>query len=103
MAYNLTLGTAALAEIQNASDWYANVSQPTFEKFLDAIDDRLLDLSERPESFTLVRLNPNFRRVKLRRFPYLLIFRVNPAIKRVFIAAFIHEKRNPTDWARKLR
>lgn len=103
MAYSITFGKLALDDVRSAADWYKGESLAALERFLDAIDARLPDLVDRPLSFSSVRLRPVYRRARLRRFPYLLIFRVDEARNRVFVAALIHEKRNPGIWVRQLR
>jgi plasmid stabilization system protein ParE len=103
MAYKVVVGKSAHTDIKNVLDWYAGESPVALEKFVQGFYRCLDDLSERPESFGLVRQRTRFRRVKIKRFPYLIVFRVDEMRSRVFIAALIHEKRNPDIWVKRLR
>lgn len=103
MAYKIVVGKMALDDVRRAADWYAGESVAAVERFLDAFDERMADLAARPTSFSPLRQNQNYRRARLRHFPYLMIFRINEAQKRVFISAVVHEKRNPASWVRQLR
>jgi len=103
MAYKVIIGKSAQSDIRDVLDWYAGESIVALEKFVESLYARLDELAERPESFGLVRQRPRFRKVKMRRFPYYIVFRVDENLSRVFIAAVVHTKRNPAVWVRRLR
>ena len=102
MAYKVIIGKSAQSDIREALDWYAGESSVALEKFVEGFYARLNELSERPESFGSVRQRPRFRKVKIRKFPYCIVFRLDETLLKVFIAAIIHIKRNPRAWVKHL-
>ncbi|MFN0035269.1 MAG: type II toxin-antitoxin system RelE/ParE family toxin [Saprospiraceae bacterium] len=70
---------------------------------MQSLYSRLDDLLERPESFSLVKQRPRFRKAKLQKFPYYMVFRINETRSTVLVVAVVHVKRNPAVWIRALR
>jgi plasmid stabilization system protein ParE len=103
MAYKVIIGKSAQRDIRDVLEWYAGESVTALEKFVEAFYARIDELAERPESSILVRQRPLFRKVKIKRFPYYIVFRVEENLSKVFIAAVIHTKRNPSVWVKRLR
>ena len=103
MAFKVVIGKSAQRDIREALEWYAGESVIALEKFVEGLYARFDDLSVRPETFGLVRQRPLFRKAKLRRFPYYIVFRMDQGLSKVFVAAIVHSKRNPTVWAQRLR
>ncbi|HRI60427.1 MAG TPA: type II toxin-antitoxin system RelE/ParE family toxin [Saprospiraceae bacterium] len=103
MAFKVVIGKSAQHDVREVLDWYAEESRVALERFVEGFYARLDELAERPESFGLVRQRPRFRKVKIRRFPYYIVFRVDEINFKVFVAAVIHTKRNPAVWVRRLR
>ena len=63
------------------------------ERFWQELMARLNEVAERPERFSPYLGHPRFRRARLKRFPYLIVFRV--LRDRVRIMVIKHEKRHP--------
>lgn len=103
MAYKVVLSKSAQRDIKEVLDWYAGESIAALERFVESLDRRLEELPERSESFGLVKQRPRFRKVKLQKFPYYIVFRINENRPIIFIAAVVHTKRNPSAWVRRLR
>lgn len=103
MGYKVVIGKSAKADLQNILDWYTGESLSALQKFVGALYERLDDLVERPESFGVVRQHQRFRKVKISRFPYFIVFRIDETRNKVFISAVIHVKRNPEIWIKRLR
>lgn len=103
MVYKVIIGKSAQRDIRDVLDWYADESAIALEKSVEAFYARIDELAEQPELSTLVRQRPFFRKVKVRSFPYYIVFRIDENLSKVFIAAIIHTKRNPSIWIRRLR
>lgn len=103
MAYKVVIGKSAQRDIREALDWYAGESIVALERFLVSLYSRFEDLSEHPESFGFVKQRPRFRKVKLQKFPYYIVFRIDEARSTILVVAVIHVKRNPAVWIRTLR
>ena len=82
------------AETLSAALWYGDRFAGGGDAFIEALDAALDDLALYPESHTRVR--GNVRRTHLRRFPYLVFFRVRPEVVEVLL--LIHAARNPQVW-----
>ena len=103
MAYKIVIGKTAQRNLIEIFDWYAGESSTVLKKFIGGFYARLDELAEHPELFGLVKQRPRFRKVKIRRFPYFIVFRMDDRLSKVFIAMVIHEKRNPESWLQRLR
>lgn len=103
MAYKVVLGKSARRDIEAILDWYAGESPLALEKFIVGLYNRISELSQAPEQFSLVKQRPRFRKVKIKRYPYYIVYRFDEAKSLIFISAMIHERRNPDLWVKGLR
>jgi len=103
MAFNIVIGKSAQCDIRDALDWYAGESISALERFWNGLQNCFEDLSKRPETFDVVRQSPNYRKVKLHKFPYYIVFRVGEPRSKILIVAVVHIKRDPAVWVRNLR
>jgi plasmid stabilization system protein ParE len=88
----------AAADIEDAYNWYERARIGLGEEFLAAVREGLDWAVEHPERFPLVQRS--VRRALLRRFPYSLLYRVEP--EAILLVAVFHAKRDPRAWrARK--
>ena len=87
----------AASEYYDAAQWYADISPQLSQRFAQAVEDTVQTLSESPLRFAVV--HKDRRRAGVRRFPYGLIFLVEPT--RIVVIACFHGKRNPRDWQRR--
>lgn len=97
MAYKLTIQDAALAEFEEAADWYSKISVELSEdiarKFAEALTDILSNPQQNPE------LKGQFRKLNLERFPYKLVYKIFP--DEIIVVAFAHHKRRPNYWKKR--
>jgi plasmid stabilization system protein ParE len=70
---SLQIHPAALEEAEAATDWYAERSRRAAVGFLKELGRSIRQVSERPEQFPEFEFGT--RRIMLRKFPYLLVFR----------------------------
>ena len=87
----------AIAEAREAYRWYAERSTQAAAAFLAELDHAQAQVAASPERWPLYA--HGCRRVRFRRFPYLLIYHAAPA--RLLVLAVAHAKRRPGYW--KLR
>ena len=85
---------AALEETEAAIAWYEQRSGKAAEMLLDELDQAIKRASENPGQFPLHEYGT--RRIVLRRFPYLVIFRETDTS--VEIIAVAHGRRRPGYW-----
>jgi toxin ParE1/3/4 len=84
----------AAEELEAAFDWYAERSRAAAVAFVDEVDDALQKIAAEPDRWP--QHTHGTRRYLLRRFPFLVIYRV--VDKRVQIIAIAHARRRPGYW-----
>jgi plasmid stabilization system protein ParE len=94
MTLPLVLRKEAEADLKSARQWYENQREGLGDEFIDAIDAVLSRVEAMPELFAVAL--KGVRRVKARRFPYVVYYRIQP--HRVEVLAVLHGKRNPKVW-----
>jgi len=89
----------ALLEVSQAAEFYEERVAGLGADFLDEVDaaiDRILQFSE-----AWGRLGRNYRRCSLRRFPYLIIYIIEPT-RDILIVSVFHQSREPGSWRENL-
>jgi len=97
-ADSLRIHPAALEEAEAAVDWYARRSRRAARMFLDEIDLAIDQIGQNPEQYPLYHFGA--RRMVLRRFPFVIVFRSLAA--GVEIIAIAHGRRLPGYWRERL-
>ncbi|MBU6372175.1 MAG: type II toxin-antitoxin system RelE/ParE family toxin [Alphaproteobacteria bacterium] len=91
---------AAAAELDEAVAWYAAQSPGLERAFLDQVREAGRRVVRHPQAWHL--LDPaGIRRIRLRRFPYGLIYTVTD--DEVLVLAIAHLRRRPTYWRSRRR
>jgi plasmid stabilization system protein ParE len=90
----LFLRPLARTEIQEAYEWYEERRQGLGEEFLDAVREVLEAVESAPLRFPVIR--KDVRRALLRRFPYSILYLVEPEVT-VVLGCF-HGRRDPRRW-----
>ncbi len=85
----------AAREYRSARDWYAERAVEAAESFRIAVDQAVSRISSQSEF--LPKLGPAYRFVRVRRFPYVLIFRERSP-ESIMVTAVAHTSRRPGYW-----
>ncbi|RLB47134.1 MAG: type II toxin-antitoxin system RelE/ParE family toxin [Deltaproteobacteria bacterium] len=93
----LRLLPAAESEAAAAAYWYEEREEGLGVEFVGELDAALERVVARPRAFALWRKNRPFRRARLKRFPYLIFFRLLE--EEIEVVAVAHAKRSPGYWA----
>ena len=88
----------AIREYLKGRRWYAERSPPTAERFRTAIEHAAHQIDRNPDGN--LRLDEIYRYVRLKRFPYLLIYRRLDSGD-VLITAVYHTARRSGYWRRR--
>ena len=83
----------AVAEADAAAAFYADKQPQLAIRFVNSLDEALGRLSINPEMYREVE--PGIRKIKLKTFPYVVIYRTKGAIE---IIAVTHIRRKPGYW-----
>ena len=90
----LALHRHARKEIADAAAFYKQRNVSVATRFLDSLERVLLHLARNPRRYRLIE--PNLHQARIPRFPYVLIYRVDPS--EIFILAVKHDRRQPDYW-----
>ena len=81
-------------ELLDAAQYYELQATGLGSEFLDKIDAAIEDIREHPERWPIVKTD--IRRRLVHRFPYALLYRVDP--DEIIIQATMHLHRRPDYW-----
>jgi plasmid stabilization system protein ParE len=87
----------ASTEYGEAYDWYAGHDPRAAERFEREVEDAVQRILEHPHRWP--KYDETHRKLLLRRFPYLLIYREHG--KRIWIVAVAHGHRRPGYWKKR--
>lgn len=91
MSYSLQVQSEAVFDIKEAFEWYEEQRQGLGEELLEEIESCFDKLVNHPFHYTAI--NPRFRRIKVNRFPYLVVYEVEQSI--IIINSVEHTSRKP--------
>lgn len=89
----------ARAEQRHAQTWYEIRSLKVAERFVAEIERGIRAIIKEPQRWP--RYGRRVRYFRLRRFPYLIIYRFDETT--VTVIAFAHTSRRPGYWRKRLR
>jgi toxin ParE1/3/4 len=98
MSLPVVLRPDATADLVAARDWYEQRRSGLGAKFVAAMDKMVSRIEATPELYAVVL--KNVRRGKLRRFPYVVYYRV--LADRVEVIAILHGSRDQRAWQSRL-
>ncbi|MEO7080716.1 MAG: type II toxin-antitoxin system RelE/ParE family toxin [Flavobacteriales bacterium] len=96
MSFRLEVRDHANREFIEGYLWYEDQRDGLGEEFHDEVQEQFEFLRQRPAGFAKWR-GP-YKKINLRRFPYVIVFRV--VKNTVIVISVFHNKRNPSRWGR---
>ena len=97
MADRLRFHPLVASDLSEAIRWYADISVGLGDRFRQMVDARFDDIAAHPERFPRAFGNDRFARLK--RFPYLVLFRESTEL--VFGLGVFHGASDPAKWRRR--
>lgn len=94
MRLPLILREEAELDLLDAARWYEERVSGLGAEFINSVDDCLEAISRTPEIYPVVHRRA--RMALLRRFPYLVIYRILPEC--ISVVAVMHGSRHPRRW-----
>lgn len=94
MSLPLQIRQEAETDLEQGRDWYEEKKPGLGDEFLECVEKALERIHDMPELYA-----PGYRgvrRCKVRRFPYVIYFRLSA--DRIEVIAIIHASRNPGIW-----
>ncbi len=93
MSYSSVLSTRARKELSETWLRYEKQSSGVGDKFETEVFNRINQIKENPERYA--EKSKNFRETKIKRFPFLIIYRIDKEQKIIVIQSIFHTSRNP--------
>lgn len=94
MSLPIRLRPEAEDDLLSARDWYDQQRRGLGAEFSETVEERFAEIAERPKLYATVLRD--VRRAKLRRFPYVVYYRV--LADHVEVIAVLHGRRDPDVW-----
>jgi hypothetical protein len=91
VSYSLKIQSEAILDIQDAFEWHEKQKEGLRFLLIEEIENCYTKLIEHPSYYSF--LNSRFRRIKVNRLPYFLIYEIEENI--VIINSLFHAKRKP--------
>lgn len=85
---------AAKVELRAAAAWYEECQENLGRAFLAEAERTAVELSSAPLRW--MRISGEYRRCRLRRFPYAFVYRVES--EGIYVVAVMHLHRRPEYW-----
>ncbi len=96
MSKRIRLRPEVEAELEAAINWYESCAPGLGSDFMRAVEASLASIERNPENYQVVF--DSARRALLRRFPYALIYSIEPGA--IVILACLHTRQSPERWQR---
>ncbi len=91
MSYILILQAEAIIDIQDAYEWYEEQKSGLGDEFLGELEIGQNKICNHPQYYYSV--NEHFRRLKINRFPYLIVYEIEGDT--IIVNAVRHTKKKP--------
>ncbi|HVD99646.1 MAG TPA: type II toxin-antitoxin system RelE/ParE family toxin [Cytophagaceae bacterium] len=91
--YNLFFNESASLELEEAIHWYDNKVKGLGEQFLKEIQRSLNSVEKNPELFA--KKKRDYRVAHVRKFPFVLVYKIDTEKELVVVLSIFHTKRNP--------
>ncbi len=99
MADNLRFHPLVASDLLEAIGWYEQRSIGLGNRLRAAVDARFDDIRQTPELFPRAFDDVDFRFVRVRRFPYLVLYRVRK--DHLHVLGVFHSASDPAKWRRR--
>ena len=91
----LVLNPGARLDFDDAKDWYDQQDENVAIRFVEAVNTAFGRIRRSPLLFPVVH-GANVRQAQVPKFPYTILFAVQPA--RILVYSVFHTGRNPLIW-----
>lgn len=94
MSYTYWLHEKIQADFNDGFAWYENKKKGLGFEFLNEIEVTINKIVAQPGSFGS-KGNLRYREASLKRFPYVIVYRIYPRKNEIFISALHHTSKSP--------
>ncbi len=93
MAYRVTYHPEAEAELYESVIWYEEILSGLGGEFLKEVEKITHHLNLHP--FIYSKRKKNYREAVLRKFPFVIVYKIQPKKKEVHVLSVFHTSQNP--------
>ena len=86
----------AEADLEQAFDYYQSQRPGLGVEFIEEFRHGVANILEHPDAYQ--PLDATYRRCRLHRFPYGIVYRIDPDARQVIIVAVMHLSQKPGWW-----
>lgn len=94
MSYRFGIRDKALAEMQQAFDWYEEQEIGLGDKFISELEKHFEIIYKNPQTFK--RSYKLYREIPLKKFPFLVVYFIDDDENLIVVASVFHTSRNPS-------
>jgi plasmid stabilization system protein ParE len=98
MSLSVVWRPEAEVDLLTARDWYEWQSSGLGDEFADAVETMVARIETMPELYAIAL--EGVRRGKLRKFPYLIYYRL--LLNQIEVLAVLHTSRDPAVWQNRI-
>ena len=91
--HKITLRKRAAKEYLKAIVWYKERSLQAAENFVKAVNETFSNIEAQPEHYR--NTYKHFHEIKLKKYPYSLVYFIDNERNTVVVTTMFHSKRNP--------
>jgi plasmid stabilization system protein ParE len=92
--FSVELLQTAIADLEDAYDWYEQQSEGLGDRFIKELEDQLETISKNPNLFA-IQFSGKYRFALLKHFPFRVVYHILEQEKYVYVTAIFHTSRNP--------
>jgi len=100
MKYSYDVHPLVQYDYDEAYAWYEDRQKGLGERFVKAVRQKIEDISSNPHAHGS-KGKKNLREAKVDFFPYLIIYRIDNRIRKIYITSIHHTKKHPRKKYRK--
>jgi mRNA-degrading endonuclease RelE of RelBE toxin-antitoxin system len=93
VSYKIAYAPKAFTEYEQTVTWYVERSQQAAENFEAALNERMVLLRNEPARYK--KTYKQFREVRLKGYPYSIIYFIDDSNKQVILFSIHHHRKNP--------
>ncbi len=94
MSYRYWLHQSIQQDFNEGYEWYEDKKVGLGMEFLTAVEKKIAEIVLDPEIYSS-KGNPRYREAAIKRFPYVVVYRIYKRKKEIFISAVHHVKKSP--------
>lgn len=93
MSYSLVFHPEADKEYRESFLWYEGKARGLGYRFETAVDEKIDIIIKYPDRYP--KRKGSYREALVEDFPYVIVYRVNKKLEKIFISSLFHTNRNP--------